>query len=114
MIMYIFIKQYDDLLSKLPVAYHDQVKKVANVVVEYIAKTEKIIEKYYYLAPKSNKKEFMIYVSENVPKEYQGYCRELYFGNKINVIKNGNDKCPHYKKLKDMGVEDYTKIFVEE
>lgn len=106
--------KYDDLLSKLPVAYHDQVKKVANVVVEYIAKTEKIIEKYYYLAPKSNKKEFMIYVSENVPKEYQGYCRELYFGNKINVIKNGNDKCPHYKKLKDMGVEDYTKIFVEE
>ena len=38
--------KYDDLLSKLPVAYHDQVKKVANVVVEYIAKTEKIIEKY--------------------------------------------------------------------
>lgn len=106
--------KYDDLLSKLPIAYHDQVKKIANVVVEYIAKTEKIIEKYYYLAPKNNKKEFMIYVSDNVPKEYQGYCRELYFGNKINVIKNGNDKCPHYKKLKDMGIEDCTKIFVEE
>ena len=56
----------------------------------------------------------MIYVSENIPREYQGYCRELYFGNKINVIKSGNDKCPHYKRLKDMGVEDYAKIFVEE
>lgn len=56
----------------------------------------------------------MIYISENVPREYQGYCRELYFGNKINVIKSGNDKCPHYKRLKDMGVDDYAKIFIEE
>lgn len=106
--------KYDDLLAKLPVAYHEQVKKVATIVVNYIDKTEKIISEYYNLAPKNNKKEFMIYVSENVPREYQGYCRELYFGNNINVIKSGNDKCPHYKRLKDMGVDDYAKIFIEE
>lgn len=106
--------KYDDLLAKLPVAYHEQVKKVATIVVTYIDKTEKIISEYYNLAPKNNKKEFMIYVSENVPREYQGYCRELYFGNKINVIKSGNDKCPHYKRLKDMGIDDYAKIFIEE
>lgn len=106
--------RYDDLLAKLPVAYHDQVKKVAAIVVNYIDKTEKVIGEYYSKAPKNNKKEFMIYVSDNVPREYQGYCRELYFGNKINVVKSGNDKCPHYKRLKDMEVEDYTKIFVEE
>lgn len=106
--------KYDDLLAKLPVAYHEQVKKVATIVVNYIDKTEKIISEYYNSAPKNNKKEFMIYVSENVPREYQGYCRELYFGNNINVIKSGNDKCPHYKRLKDMGVDDYAKIFIEE
>ena len=106
--------KYDDLLAKLPVAYHDQVKKVAAIVVDYINRTEKTIREYYNEAPKDNKKEFMIWVSENIPREYQGYCRELYFENKINVIKSGNDKCPHYKKLKDMGVEDYSKIFVED
>lgn len=107
-------EKYDDLLAKLPVAYHDQVKKVASIVVDYINQTEKTIREYYSKAPKNDKKEFMIYVSKDIPREYQGYCRELYFGHNINVIKSGNDKCPHYKKLKDMGVEDYSKIFVEE
>lgn len=106
--------KYDDLLSKLPVAYHDQVKKVAAIVIDYINKTEKIIKEYYNDAPKANKKEFMIYISKNIPRECQGYCRELYFGNEINVIKSGNEKCPHYKRLKDMGVIDYSKIFTEE
>ena len=69
--------KYDDLLAKLPVAYHDQVKKVATIVVDYINRTEKTIREYFNEAPKNNKKEFMIYVSENIPREYQGYCREL-------------------------------------
>ena len=107
-------EKYDDLLAKLPIAYHEQVKKLAKVVVDYIKRTEKVVREYFNQAPKSDKKEFMIYVSENVPREYQGYCRELYFGNKINVIKSGSDKCPHYKKLKDMGIEDYEEIFLEE
>lgn len=107
-------EKFDDLVAKLPVAYHDQVKKVAAIVVDYINRTERAIGEYYRAAPKADKKEFMIYVSKNIPREYQGYCRELYFGNKINVIKSGNDKCPHYKRLKDMGVEDYNRIFREE
>jgi hypothetical protein len=106
--------KYDDLLSKLPLAYHDQVKKVAAIVVDYIKKTEKTIREYYSKAPKSSKKEFMVWVGENVPKEYRGYCRELYLGKTINVIRSGNESQPHYKKLKDMGVEDYKGIFEEE
>lgn len=106
--------KYDDLLAKLPIAYHDHVKKIAEIVVSYIKNTEEIIKEYYTDAPKEDKKGFMIYISDNVPREYQGYCRELYFGNKINVIKGGNDKCPHYKKLKDMGVENYSDVFKEE
>lgn len=106
--------QYDDLLSKLPVAYHDSVKKIASIVVDYINKTEVKIREYYDAAPKDDKKDFMIYVAENIPREFQGYCRELFFGNKINVIKSGNEKCPHYKRLKDMGIENYSEIFAEE
>ena len=71
-------------------------------------------KQYYDTAPKTNKKDFMIYVSENVPKEYQVYCRELYYGHDINVLKSGNKKSPRYKKLKEMGVDDYSMLFKEE
>lgn len=106
--------KYDDLLSKLPEAYHEPVKRIAKVVVSYIRETEEAIKKYYDKAPKSNRKEFMIYVAENVPKEYSGYCKAKYLGKKINVLKSGNDKCPKYKKLKDMGIVNYTELFSED
>lgn len=103
--------QYDDLLSKLPTAYHENVKRVAAIVFHYMRTTEKQIREYYNEAPKENKKEFMIWVDKNVPKKYRRYCRELYLGETINVIKShtaGNSK---YLKLKDMGVSDYSEIF---
>ena len=79
-----------------------------------VYKNTKNIKQYYDDAPKPNKKDFMIYVSENVPKEYQVYCRELYYGHDINVLKSGNKKSPRYKKLKEMGVDDYSMLFKEE
>ena len=103
--------QYDDLLAKLPAAYHNNVKKVASIVVRYINQEESKIREYYNKAPKSNNRDFMIWITNNVPKEYQGYCRAMYLGQEINVIKSGNEKAPHYKKLKDMGVTDYNSIF---
>lgn len=106
--------KYDDLLAKLPIAYHENVKRVAIIVMKYINDTEKKIREYYNEAPKSSQKEFMIYVSNNIPKKYQGYCRELYLGHSINVIKSGSEECPHYKKLKDMGVDNYFAIFNQE
>lgn len=106
--------RYDDLLSKLPVAYHENVKRVASIVFNYIKETENKINEYYNSAPKENKKGFMIYISRHVPKEFQGYCREKFLGHAINVIKGGNERCPHYKRLKDMGIENYNSIFNEE
>lgn len=101
---------FDDLLSKLPEAYHDNVKRVANIVFNYICDTENIIRKYYDEAPKNDKKKFMIWVDSNVPKKYRGFCRSLYLGDPINVLKKHNGS--GYLKLKDMGIEDYGKLFV--
>ena len=95
--------QYDDLLAKLPAAYHNNVKKVASIVVRYINQEESKIREYYNKAPKSNNRDFMIWVTNNVPKEYQGYCRAMYLGQEINVIKSGNEKAPHYKKTERYG-----------
>ena len=105
---------YDDLLAKLPMAYHDNVNKIAAIVVNYIQRTEKKIREYYNEAPKDNRKEFMIWADKNVPKMYRGYCKDLYFGKPINVLKTHDFGSPKYLKLKDMGVSDYSNIFTEE
>lgn len=105
--------QYDDLLSKLPIAYHEDVNKVATIVVNYIKKTEGEIREYYNEAPKNNVKDFMIWVDKNVPKKYRSYCKKLYRGEPINVIKQNEYGTPKYLKLKDMGVSDYGSVFSE-
>lgn len=98
---------YDDLISKLPMAYHDNVQQIATKVINYISFTEKKVQKYYNSAPKNDKKQFMLYIDQFVPIQYRNYCKELYFGHTINVIKSGNDKSPHYKKLKEMEITHY-------
>ncbi len=105
---------YDDLLAKLPLAYHNNVKKVSNIVFKYIKDTENIVNEYFHNAPKTDKKEFMIWVTKNVPKKYRGFCRELYYGKEINVIKFCKYGAPKYLKLKDMGVTDYNVLFLED
>lgn len=106
--------QYDDLLSKLPAAYHDNVKKVATIVFRYIKNTEQTANEYFQQAPKTSQKEFMIWINENVPKKYRGFCRELYFGKEINVIKFNQSGDPKYLKLNQMGVNDYSTLFTQE
>lgn len=105
---------YDDLLAKLPLAYHNNVKKVSNIVFKYIKDTENVVNEYFHNAPKTDKKEFMIWVAKNVPKKYRGFCRELYYGKEINVIKFCKYGTPKYLKLKDMGVTDYNVLFLED
>lgn len=106
--------QYDDLLSKLPAAYHDSVKKVAAIVLRYIKDTEQTANEYFKQAPKTSQKEFMLWIDKNVPKKFRGFCRELYFGKEINVIKFNQSGDPKYLKLNQMGVNDYSTLFTQE
>lgn len=94
---------YDDLLAKLPLAYHNNVKKVSNIVFKYIKDTENVVNEYFHNAPKTDKKEFMIWVAKNVPKKYRGFCRELYYGKEINVIKFLQIWCAKISETKRYG-----------
>lgn len=99
---------FDDMLSKVPQAYRDRVLKVSNFVFNYIKNTNKEIDEYYNTAPKIDKKNFMIWVNDNVPINLKGYVRAKYLGNQYNVIKTGTGK---YLRLKDMGMENYSEVF---
>lgn len=101
--------RFDDMIAKVPNAYRDRVLKVAKIVFEYKNRIENEIADTFARAPKDNKKEFMIWVTENVRKEIQGYVRCEYLGESYNVLKRSTG----YLKLKEMGVEEYAELFTE-
>jgi len=103
----------DDLISKVPAAYRERVRIVEKIVLDYVKNMETEVQKYFDAAPKDDKKSFMIWVESNVPKKYKGYVRNKYLGIENNYVKYGSEKCPAYKKLKEMGVSDYKTIFEE-
>jgi len=105
---------FDDLICKVPESYKWRVMKVANLVFDYIKNTNIITMEYYNQAPKDSRKEFMVWVDNNVPKDYKGYVQYMYLVRNINYIKCGNEKSPKYKKLCEMGVERYSEVFIRE
>ena len=95
--------RFDDLIAKVPLAYRNRVMNIADIVFKYKNETENMINETYAKAPKDDKKEFMIWVSENADIRIQGYLRNKYLGKGYNVLKRQSS----YLKLKDMGVDDY-------
>jgi T4 RnlA family RNA ligase len=96
---------FDDLKSKVPDAYQQRVMDIANQVFAYIENMNKNTEYYYNLAPKEDKKQFMIWVDESVPKELKGYLRQKYMGQSFNVLASGKGSSTSYKKAKDIGLK---------
>jgi len=105
---------FDDLICKVPESYKWRVMKVANLVFDYIKNTKIIVNKYYDKSPRNSRKEFMVWVDSNVPKEFRGYVQYMYLGREINYIKSGNEKSPKYRKLNEMGINNYSEVFVRE
>ena len=106
--------RFDDLVSKVPETYRWRINKVAKLVLDYIKDTDVKVNGFFNLAPKTSKKDFMIWIDANVPIVFRGYVRNKYLNKNINYLKGGNEKCPSYKKLKDMGIdENYSAIFAD-
>ncbi|MCD7954395.1 MAG: T4 RnlA family RNA ligase [Lachnospiraceae bacterium] len=94
--------RFDDLLSKIPENYRKRVLSDAQLVYRYVRKKSDMVEAYYEAAPKEDRKTFMLWVTEHVPRELQGYCREHYLGHDLNFLKRGSEKCPSYTKMEDI------------
>lgn len=105
---------FDDLISKVPEAYRWRVMKVADIVLNYIKETDQKVKEWYRKAPKRERKEFMIWVENNVPKKLISYVKNIYLGKSYNYIKSGNKNSPRYKKLNEMGINNYSEIFIKE
>ena len=113
-IKHIADNSFDDLLSKVPESYRWRVMKVAEIVFQYIKDMDKLVNEYYIKAPKEDRKEFMIWVDQNVPAGLIGYVKNKYLNKEYNYIKSGNEKSPRYRKLNEMGVVNYNEVFINE
>lgn len=103
--------RYDDLLSKIPENYKDRIKKVAKIIFDYKNTIIEKINNYFELAPKDDKKDFMIWVDNNVPNDIKGYVRCIYLNRDFNVLKKG---LQGYKKMNDMGFDtNYSALFAD-
>lgn len=102
--------KYDDLISKIPDKYRERINCIAREIFNYVKETEKEIIKSYNTAPKDDRKTFMIWVDENVPKNIRGYVRSKFLNSEYSLLKKkGNG----YKKLNELGINiDYSALFI--
>lgn len=94
---------YDDLISKVPINYKQRIDLIGKEIFNYIKKVDKIIKEKHSLVKDMGLKEAMIFIQNNVEKEYRGYVIEAYkhgFEN-LNYIKSKNGRV---KKLSDMNI----------
>lgn len=104
---------FDDMISKIPDAYKNRVLEVAKKVYKYnnvmkcnVLYWAEALDFYEY----TNLKDKMIYITEYVPKEFQGYVREYAKTGKIadNYVKKKNGG---YKKMYE--IEETIKFYEE-
>lgn len=94
---------YDDLFAKIPKGYKSRVKAIADKIFEHITKTHfETLHWYEPIRDHKDKKEAMIWITKHVPKDVQGYVKNMYNGRKNNYLKKGFK----LKKMKDMGFEE--------
>lgn len=98
-IEYIANDSLDDLIAKVPEAYKDQVRKTAYIIYDYLEMMKEKTEMYYLSAPKNNKKEFMVWVTDNVPEFLQGYVRNKFLGKSYDFLRKDRNS---YLKMKEL------------
>jgi hypothetical protein len=93
--------KFDDLIAKIPNAYKERVLSLSKIIFSYVKKTDDIIRKNHNLVKNMELKEAMVFIQNNIEKEYRGYVIEAYkhgFEN-LNYLKSKNG---HIKKMSEI------------
>lgn len=98
---------FDDIYSRIPENKKELALMVAERVNGWVSDTDTKVHEYYNTFSKiTDIKEFMIAVTKEVPKEYQGYVRMLYKGKSYQYLKKFEDTDqPCYKSPAELGID---------
>jgi len=99
--------KYDDLVSKVPNSYRDRIDKIAKLIYNYKNDIIKNTKKFLKEAPKNNRKEFMIWVDENVESKYNGCVKMEYLNKEWNALKNSGGGYKKFNEMYDKPIEYY-------
>ncbi len=94
---------YDDFYAKVPEAQKEFVANIKEQVTNYVNKIESRIDFAYDNLPKSDKKEIMIYIQNNVDKDIRKYVISKYLGQEYNILKSKNGR---YRKASEIGIKE--------
>jgi tRNA splicing ligase len=79
---------YDDMLAKTPKAYKNRVQEIFKEVVRQVESIDQEVKEYYMEAAKcGDLKSVMIWITENVPADLQGFVRNMVRGKKNDYYK---------------------------
>ena len=93
--------RYDDFFAKIPIAYREQATKTANNIIAYVKYLKNQSEGYFLASPFSrDRKTFMIWVDQNVPKRFAGYVKNLYLNKPVD----------YFDKLKNSEVLNWVEL----
>lgn len=93
---------WDDFLAKVPDTYKGRVYETSNKVFEFIHKKDCVVDEWYQKLVDNNfetRKDSMIWIDKNVPKQFRGYVRSKYLGMDINYLRNGNGRYVMMKEI---------------
>ncbi len=78
---------FDDIVSKVPGAYRDNLRKAAQVVYDYVHQTEAAIEEFWTNLPKGDRKTFAMAVNNEVPPVLKRFLFAKYNGQSYSILK---------------------------
>lgn len=105
---------FDDLISKVPENYKERLTILARAIYDYVGNMNRKIDEHYSRALKADRKEYMIWVTENCPKEIQGYMRQKYLGQDFNVLKTCYKESTKYRKLSEIDLDGLSQAAIDD
>lgn len=83
----------------------EYIDNIVNVIFDYVKSMTEQIDRYYKIASKicDNKREFMKYIQENVPRHLLNYVIQKYYGefSMSNLLKSRSGKYTKYYDIKE-------------
>lgn len=77
---------YDDVISKVPAVLRQEVRMKADKVFSYIGSIKAEVRGYLDAVRALDRRDAMIWISENVPQEFASYVRNEYLGLEVDYI----------------------------
>lgn len=92
LIYYVAEGKEDDLLSKIDISYRQQFLEKINLIKQYVNTQTQTINSLYESIPQNlDKKDFALYVQNNIPHQYRSYMYKINQNKPFDILKKNTN-----------------------